>query len=106
MQRLLTFFSSNYDQKSFDILSELRGDLLWWSTFLTKRNGFSLLPKPIWVSDPIDLSVDACDSGCGGFFLATIFTLKYLKKFAFACHIERAPECPFGLSFLERTACT
>ena len=77
MQRLLNVLRSHYSTSgSFQIPAELFDDLKWWSVFLNVYNGVSLIPEPVWVSDPSDFSVDACDSGCGGFYYGFYFHLK------------------------------
>ena len=79
MQRLLNVLCSHYSTLgSFQILAELFDDLKWWSAFLNVYNGVSLIPEPVWVSDPSDFSVDACDSGCGGFYYGFYFHLKLI----------------------------
>ena len=77
MQRLLNVLRSHYSTSgSFQIPDELFDDLKWWSAFLNVYNGVSLIPEPVWVSDPSDFSVDVCDSGCGGFYYGFYFHLK------------------------------
>ena len=77
MQRLLNVLGSHYSTSGFfQIPAELFDDLKWWSDFLNVYNGVSLIPEPVWVSDPSDLSVDACDSGCGGFYYGFYLHLK------------------------------
>ena len=73
MQRLLSVLRPNYNKHSFQITSDFRSDLKWWSFFLTKFNGVSLLPEPYWVTDPNDFSVDACDTGLGGFYFGCYY---------------------------------
>ena len=77
MQRLLNVLCSHYSTSgSFPIPTDLFDDLKWWSAFLNVYNGVSLILEPVWVSDPSDFSVDACDSGCGGFYYGFYFHLK------------------------------
>ena len=77
MQRLLNVLCSHYSTLgSFQIPDELSDNLKWWSAFLNVYNGVSLIPEPVWVSDPSDFSVDVCDSGCGGFYYGFYFHLK------------------------------
>ena len=64
-----------------EVLKELRRDLSWWSTFLKRYNRISLLPQPIWVTDPLDFSVDACDTGCGGFYFGSYFHMELPNEF-------------------------
>ena len=77
MQQLLNVLCPHYSTSgSFQIPAELFDDLKWWSAFLNVYNGVSLIPEPVWVSDPSDFSVDASDLDCGGFYYGFYFHLK------------------------------
>ena len=81
MQHLLNVLRSNYHFTSFEVPKELCRDLSWWSTFLKHYNGVSLLPQPFWVTDPLDFSVDVCDTGCGGFYFGSYFRIELSNAF-------------------------
>ena len=48
---------------------------------LKQCNGVSLLPERFWVTDPLDFLVDACDTGCGGFYFSTYFHVELRPDF-------------------------
>ena len=81
MQHLSNVLRPNYHFTSFEVLKELRRNLSWWSTFLKHYNRISLLTQPFWVTDPLDFSVDACDMGCGGFYLGSYFHIELPNEF-------------------------
>ena len=49
--------------------------------FLSKFNGISLLPEPYWVTNVNDFSVDACDTGLGGFHFGCYYHIVLPNNF-------------------------
>ena len=49
--------------------------------FLSKFNGISLLPEPYWVTNVNDFSVDACDTGLGGFYFGCYYHIVLPNNF-------------------------
>ena len=40
-----------------------------------------IITPTFWVTDPLDFSVDTCDTGCGGFYLGSYFHIELPNEF-------------------------
>ena len=58
----------------FQIPAELFDDLKWWSDFLNVYNGVSLIPEPVWVSDPSDFLLTHVTQVVADFTMVFTFT--------------------------------
>ena len=76
--------------------------------FFKQYNGVSLLPEPFWVADPLDFSVDACDTGCAGFYFGSHFHVELAPDFISTLethYFKRAFCCFINLCTVERIFC-
>ena len=55
-----------------------KSDLRWWCHFLPHFNSISLIKTSPWISDPLHLSTDACNTGTGGYFNGQFFHTPFL----------------------------
>ena len=78
--RLLEFLRG-FDRKAKIPLSEeVKKDLLWWSKFLEKYNGVSMMMLEDWSRPDEVLATDACLQGCGGVSQGESFHASFPQK--------------------------
>ena len=76
--------------------SEFRKDLYWWSKFLPRWNGLSLLPAARWPSlDNPTLQTDASQRGAGAFFNGRWFSYPWQEEHTRAAFRAKALSMPF-----------
>lgn len=82
VSRILNWLRSLHEGRSevFDIPGEVQKDLLWWSIFLERYNGVSMMALERWSSPDEEFSSDSCLSGCGGFFAGRYFHTVFPEK--------------------------
>ena len=78
--RLLNFLRQIHNsEKPIKIPSETKKDLLWWSHFLPRYNGISMMDLEEWGTPDSVLSCDSCLVSCGGYFEGRVFHCRFPK---------------------------
>ena len=66
--RSMTCFAHN---EQVPLPSSFLRDVQWWTTFMARYNGVSIIPLSDWSVPDSVVSTDSCLSGCGGFSYST-----------------------------------
>jgi len=66
MSRMLNCLRELPNGRSIAVDDEMRLDLAWWSTFLSRFNGVVMMPMQNWSRPDSVIAVDACSTGIGG----------------------------------------
>lgn len=67
ISRILNFLREfNGKNRTLEVSTELSKDLLWWSKFLLRYNGISILNLEEWTKPDEFIASDSCLVGCGG----------------------------------------
>jgi len=73
MSTLLNTLRVHRESPSCLLSDDNKSDLRRWCHFLPHFNGISLIKTSPWISDPLLLSTDACNTGAGGYFNGQFF---------------------------------
>ena len=85
MNGLLNALRTHPHSRFCPLSDNLKSDLRWWCSFLPQYNGVSIIKTEPWITNPIFLSTDACQTGagafCNGYFFHTPFPDSLLATF-------------------------
>ena len=70
--------SREYPSRPCLLSDDNKSDLRWWCHFLPHFNSISLIKTSPWISDPLHLSTNACNTGAGGYFNGQFFHTPFL----------------------------